>query len=493
MKKIFGNSSDIGKLMILIGLLLLVPLIILPFYSDEIGYALSFILPAISSIIAGFIICALFKQKEDMRIWNYNMQNGNLTVFFAWLYAFLLGSLPFVISKQLNFVGALFESVSGWTTTGLSVMDVSITPAIFLFYRSFMQYCGGIGFVLMMVVIIQNKQSSNLFNAEGHNDQIMPSLGKTARSILMTYIVLFIIGTLLYIAAGMPVFDSLIHSMSALSTGGFSTKVNSIGEYNNIAIEAVTIALMLIGTTKFAVLLLFIKRKFRQAFRVSELKFMFAVLCIFIPLVTLSLVYGVYINVGEAIRQSIFNVVSALSTTGYSTVSYANWTGFGLGMIIILMLIGGGMGSTAGGLKLTRVYLLFRTGGENIKKRLSPSGKVSAPYYYKAQGKTDIDGNLLFDNLGFAIIYLFIFIIGSLLLTVTESCSLTNAMFEFASSLGTVGLSIGITNPATNAGTLIVEMFGMILGRLEIFVVIIGIFSAFSKIRKKISRNKIQF
>jgi trk system potassium uptake protein TrkH len=154
------------------------------------------------------------------------------------------------------------------------------------------------------------------------------------------------------------------------------------------------------------------------------------------------------------------------------------------------MLIGGGLGSTAGGIKLTRVYLLFRISKENINKRLSPYGKVSSPYYYRAQGKTDIDSNLSFDTVGFIVSYLTVFIIGSLLICLIENCNLTNAMFEFASSLGTVGLSIGITSPTAKTGTLIVEIFGMILGRLEIFVIIIALFSGFTKIKYLFIRNK---
>jgi len=488
----YKNSSDVGKLMVLIGAIMLVPLLTLPFYPEEVRYAWAFVVPATCTMIAGILICLIAKQKEDTRHWNFSMQNGSLIVLFAWLFAILSGSFPFLLAGQLTFVQSLFESISGWTTTGLSVMDVTAVPQIFLFYRSLMQYFGGMGFVMMMVVIIQGKKSINLFNAEGHNDQIMPSLGKTARAVFTTYLVLFMMGTLLYIVSGMPVFDSIIHSMSALSTGGFSNKTNSIGDYHSIAIEAVTIALMLIGTTNFAVLLLFAKGKIKQALRVSELKFMFVLLCIFIPIIALSLVFGLYMNAGDAFRHSAFNVVSALSTTGYSTMPFSGWTDFGLTMLILLMLIGGGIGSTAGGIKLTRVYLLSRITGENIKKKIAPSAKVSAPYYYKAQGKADIDAPLASDTLGFIACYMFIFVIGSALMMLTESCSLIDAMFEFGSSLGTVGLSVGITGPSTSAGTLIVEMIGMVLGRLEIFVVLTGIFAGFHRMKHMFMRNKPQ-
>jgi trk system potassium uptake protein TrkH len=383
----------------------------------------------------------------------------------------------------------LFEAVSGWTTTGLSVLDVSATSNIMLFYRSFMQFCGGLGFVMMMVMLIQDKQSMNLYNAEGHPDKLMPNLKKTAQAICLIYVGFLIIGTVAYVIAGMSWFDAINHTMCALSTGGFSTKLNSIGEYNSFSIEIITVILMLIGTTNFAVLLLLAKGKLRQAMKVSEVKFMFGLLLVFVPITAVSLITGMNMSLGEALRRALFDVSSALSTTGYSTMSYTSWPPLAIGILILMMLIGGGIGSTAGGIKLSRVYLMLRITIQNIRKRILPPRSVEAPYYIKAQGKTPIDAPLATDITGFIACYLVLYVIGTSLLTLTADCSLTEAMFEFASALGTVGLSIGITNPATGAGTLIIEMLGMILGRLEIFIVIIGVNSGFTVLKQKLHRK----
>ncbi|HAN21187.1 MAG TPA: cation transporter, partial [Clostridiales bacterium] len=447
------------------------------------------IIPSLISIILGILICRFSKQDDNTTHWQLTMQKGSLTVLFAWGYGFIAGAIPFMISGKLSFIQALFEAVSGWTTTGLSVMDVSVTPHIFLFHRSFMQFCGGLGFVMVMIMFVQGKQAMNLYNAEGHPDKLMPNLKKTVWSIFLMYVSLLFAGTIIYILLGMNPFDSIIHAMSALSTGGFSTKVDSIGAYHSLAIEAFTIILMLVGTTNFAVLLLLTKRKFKQAQRVSEIRFLTILLAIFVPILSLSLFYGIYLTAGESFRVSLFNVISALSTTGYSTTVYTNWPPFAIGILIILMLIGGGLGSTAGGIKLSRVYIILRTTFDNIRKRMSPEHCVEVPYYYKAQGKTPIDRNLASDITGFIASYLGIFAIGSLLLTVISNCSLTDAMFEFASSLGTVGLSIGLTGPTTGTATLIVEIFGMILGRLEIFIVLIGIYSGISMLKGYIQRK----
>jgi len=477
--------------MLLIGALVAVPLGVLPFYSQDRIYSLAFVIPALGSVLAGTILCILTKDVNKGGLsWRSSVQRSSLTVLFAWLWGILLGAIPFVFSGQLSFLQALFESVSGWTTTGLSVMDVSQTRPIFLFHRSWMQFCGGLGFVTMMIMLVQEKQSMNLYNAEGHTDKLMPNLRKTAQVIFMMYCSLLVLGVIAYRLVGMDLFDALLHTMCALSTGGFSTKLNSIGEYNSLSIELVTIVLMLIGTTNFAVLLLMSKQKWRRVIRISEIRFMFLLIAVFVPLTAISLRLRLNMSITESFRHALFDIVSALSTTGYSTMGYATWPPFAVGNLILMMLIGGGVGSTAGGLKLSRVYLMLRLAKLNLKKRISPDRKVEAPSYIKAEGKTPIDMELASDTTGFVVWYLGLFILGTSLIMITANCTLQEAMFEFASALGTVGLSIGLTTPTTNAGTLIIEMVGMLLGRLEIFIVFLSIISGLTSFRNFLFKRK---
>ena len=441
----------------------------------------------------GILLCALGKSDEDASFeWQSSMQRSSLTVLFAWGWGILVGAAPFLFEARLSLPQAIFESISGWTTTGLSVLDVTVTPFIFLFHRSFMQFCGGLGFVLMMMLLVQGKQSMNLYNAEGHPDKLKPNLRKTAQAIVLMYSGFLIAGTAAYVVAGMDVFGAVCHAMCSLSTGGFSTKLNSIGEYASFPIEAVTIVLMLIGTTNFAVLQLLVTGKWRQAGKVSELRFMFLVLLVSVPIVALSLISGLHMSWGEGFRRALFDTSSALSTTGYSSMSYTGWPPLALGMLILTMLIGGGIGSTAGGLKLSRVYITLRAVWQNVQKRFLPARSVQSAFYYKAQGRTLIDMPLVADTLGFVGSYLVLYVLGTLLTTVTAHCTLTEAMFEFASALGTVGLSIGLTGPATNTATLLVEMAGMVLGRLEIFIVLIGLFSGLRILRRKIGGYRVR-
>lgn len=486
------ESSVVGKLMILIGLFVAAPLIILPWYPQELQYVWEFLIPGGGSCLLGLILCIIKIYKPGPRTvsWRSSVGRSSLTVLFAWSWGVIIGALPFILGHKLTVIQSLFEAVSGWTTTGLSTVDVSAISPIYLFHRSFMQYCGGLGFIMVMILFISNKHAMNLYSAEGHPDKIMPNIKKTAQAIFIIYNICLVLGSTAYRIAGMPWFDSICHCMCSLSTGGFSTKLRSIGEYNSLPIEIITIVLMLIGTTNFAALILLASGKIKAFCRVSEVRFMFLMLLIMVPAVAVSLSRGLDMSLGEGFRRASFDIVSAMSTTGYSTMSYAQWPQFAIAVLIFAQIMGGGIGSTAGGVKLSRMYIMFRLLWNNLQKRLHPSRSVRAPYYWRANVKDPIDAELADDTTGFFMAYLLIFIVGSMALTVAADCTFVEAMFDFSSSLSTVGLSIGITGPQTCNAALIIEMIGMFMGRLEIFIVLIGITFGFGMVKSWFVRKR---
>lgn len=480
------HGGIIGKFMMLCGLLCAVPMVTACFYPTLPKELEAFALPAGISLLAGLFSCWKGAAQDQEEPRPQLIQKGGFFVLFAWLYGIFIGALPFVLAGRLNWIQSLFESVSGWTTTGLSVLDVTQVSPIFLFHRGFMQYFGGLGFVMVMTLFIQNKQSMNLFQAEGHSDQLTPNLGRTVRLIVLMYTTFLALGVAAYVLAGMNFFDSLIHAMCALSTGGFSTRAESIGYYQSPLIEFITIVLMVIGTTNFAALLLLVRRQARKFMAVSEVRFMGLVLVMAIPLTALVLFFAAYADLPGSFRIAFFEVVSALSTSGFSTVGYTQWPQAAVFVLIVMMLIGGGIGSTAGGLKLTRVYLMLRGLGDSLRRRNAPAGAVSCMFFKRPQGRVAIDQKLLADTANFVFCYFLIYLIGTFLLMLTANCSLIEAMFDFASALGTVGLSIGITGPATPALALIVEMAGMLLGRLEIFILLSGIHAGFLRLKNAV-------
>lgn len=462
------KNEMIGKMMIFEGLILLVPIIVLPFYREDIVYISSFLIPAFFSILLGYIISRLRSKNRGV--------NSSRIVTFAWLYGFFIAAMPFYLNGNITFVQSLFESISGFTTTGLSVLDVENTSHIFLFYRSFLQYVGGLGFVIMMLLFVQGKHSASLFQAEGHPDRLAPNMGKTAKLIFMMYNSLLVVGTILYVICKMPLFDSILHTMCALSTGGFSNRLDSIGYYHSFKIELVTVILMIIGTTNFSLLLLLFKGKIKRFFKASEVRFLIGLSIISIPVMALFLKSD-SCSFLHGIRLAFFNAFSALSTTGYATCSYTTWSDNALVIMTLLMVIGGGIGSTAGGIKLGRVCKLLKNLSMNVKKKLVPERTVLITYYNKGTEKEVLDQGQVEEASTYAGVYLLLFLVGCISLTYFSKSSFLHAAFEFASSIGTVGLSIGLTNMDTLPICLIIEMVGMVLGRLEIFV----LFKAFCK------------
>ena len=458
------TRSGTAQMMVLEGGILLVPLVVLPFYPQEAHLAWQLLVPGAASVLLGLMPFAGRRKPTSSQL-----------VVFAWLYGFVLAAIPFWLHGGLTPVQALFESVSGFTTTGLSVLDVEKTPHLFLFYRAFLQYVGGLGFVMMMLLFVQEKDSVSLYEAEGHPDRLMPNLGKTARVIALMYGFFLLVGTVLYLRFGMGLFDSLVHTMCALSTGGFSNRLDSIGAYHSLPIEWITVVLMLIGTTNFSLLLLLFKGKLRAFARASEMRFLLGLTVVAVPLMALCLVRCGY-GLGQGLETAFFNAFSALSTTGYATCSYADWPGAALGIMILLMLVGGGIGSTAGGIKLGRVCRLLKHLVMEVRKKMLPDRAVVVAFYDRGTGREVLDDSEWEEAATYAHAYLLIYAVGTLLLTFVSGCTLTEGAFEFASALGTVGLSIGVTSMESSSLTLLIEIFAMILGRLEIFVLFQAVF-----------------
>ncbi len=482
----FISLNNYGKLAVLTGLILLMPLGCLIFYPEDIEYAHCFLIPGFSAIFIGILICKFGKPFEASRFYSVTLRNSTLIVLFSWAFSCVMGALPFVLSGQLNFLQALFESVSGYTGAGLTVIDIAGSCKSILFYRSLTQFVGGLGFVLLFLVIVNDKQSMDLFNAEGHPDKLKPNLRVTARTILWTYLVLVGIGTLGCWILGMDFFDSLNHTMTSIATGGFSTKVDGLEGYS-WQIQLWIVVVMLLGCINTAVLLLAVKGKFKEVVKNSELRFLNGMMIFFTIIVMISL-KNIKTDIGENFVFSLFNVVSSFSTTGAAMGSFVNLSHIAIFSFTLLMIFGGSMGSTAGGIKLSRVYIFLRMMIKSVRDKLHPSRNLKLMHMYKSTGESVIDEKQQKDAINYVGIYTCVYIIGVIALMFASGCQLHESMFEFASCLSTVGLTIGVTTPASNAATLIVEMIGMFLGRLEIIPVFFGFSYVADAVKDKINK-----
>lgn len=412
------------------------------------------------------------KGREALRLTGHQ---DALIVVLSWVLAIVFCAVPFMMTGKYDFTQAVFECTSGWSTTGLSVVDVTRCPRIFLLYRSVMLFFGGVGLVLVMVSVLSDRHGMRLYSAEGHSDRLLPNLVKSARMIIAIYMGYILSGTLLYMFFGMDWFDALNHSIAALSTGGFSTKAESIGYYDSFGIELVTIVLMLLGCTNFLAHLYLIRGRFLTFFRYCEVRFQLMICGFFTPVMAVLLLYaGLSGNVGQGFRDGLFQVVTALTTTGFQTVdSFAAFSSPLLLVMTLLMLVGGGTGSTAGGIKQIRVWIALKSLYWSMRSRISRKRTVYSDSIQKLNGKEFLTAQGRLDTLEFIGIYLSVFMLGTMVLCMC-GFDIGDSMFEFASALGTVGLSVGITSYDASPVVLWTETAGMFVGRLEIYVVFVA-------------------
>ena len=477
-----------------LGVILLLPLFSLLFWPEEMSHLGSFLIPAIFSILIGLCLWRGFRPGGESP--PLTAPDASLMVTVVWLIAVILGSLPFVLSKILSPLDAIFEAMSGWTTTGLTMVNPDNTASIFLLWRSLMQFVGGAGLAVIMLSAIIGSLGPGVYEAEARTDHLVPHIMHTARMIVKIYLAYYILGVLLYLAAGMEIFDAICHAMSGLATGGFSTKSESIAYWQSVPVEIVSLVLMLLGTTNFATHHALISSRGKKGLKDAEIKLMAWLIIIITPLVIfglmsprlgISLSYAGPPGLWEGFRNGLFQVVSALSGTGYSTTALSQWSQFSLFLIIVLMVIEGGTGSTAGGIKLYRIAIIIKSIWWWIKKQFYPSSAVIQRTIWRRGERLEIQDKHIQAVAGFTGLYLLTYLIG-VTIFLGSGFSLPQSMFEFASAMGTVGLSLGITRPDMPIACKIAQILGMWLGRLEF----IAIFHAFIRVGRDLRIRKVE-
>jgi trk system potassium uptake protein TrkH len=463
--------SSVGMILLLSGGVMLAPLLVLPAYPEETAHALAFGLPAGCLAFLGIVLRRLFRSAPNITL---SVQEGGIIVLVSWVIVILFSAWPFLSILGLSFSRALFESMSGWTTTGLSVVDVTRAGPMILFWRSVIQLAGGAGLAIIMMSAIVGPTGVGISSAEGRSDQLVPHVRQSARLVLIIYTCYASVGTVAYWLAGMSPFDAINHAFCAVSTGGFSTHTESIGYWDSVAVEAVTFPLMLLGNLSFVTVWFFWRGKLRLVSRNGELR----LIAVLIPLSAAAMFFltcrTLYPRLGTSIRVAAFQTVTAITTTGYSTVGFNDWNAFGLFLVIVLMLIGGGTCATAGGIKQFRVYLLSKLIIWEIKRNLLPRAAVLERPIWEGNRRVFVDDARVRQVAVFVFLYLGIYVLGVMLLC-TCGYSLGDSLFEFASAIGTVGLSVGVTSAQMPDTALWAEILAMFLGRLEFIVVIVGL------------------
>ncbi len=457
----------IGQIIKLEAVLLVLPLAVSIIYRER--CALSFLITALASLFVGFAVTLISKPGNRL----IYAKEGFVIVALAWLALSAIGAVPFVLSGEVrSYADAFFETVSGFTTTGASVLtDIEGMSHGLLFWRSFTHWVGGMGVLVFITAIIPSvcDRSIHILRAEMPGPvmgKLVPKLKQTAKILYLIYIVMTVLEMILLLCGGMSLFDSALHSFATAGTGGFGIKGDSIASYSPYLQWVIAVFMFLFGIN-FNIYYLLLVRRFRSVLKSTETWCYIAICLISVSIITGN-IYSIYGNLPDSVRASAFQVASLVTTTGFSTADFNLWPGLSKGILLILMFIGGCAGSTAGGLKVSRVVMMIKMIRREFMKMIHPRS-VSA---VRIEGKKVDDTTLNGVNVYFAL-YMVIYFAVFLLLCLEPFDFETN-FTAVAACYNNIGPGFGAVGPmgsfsGYSAFSKIVLSATMLLGRLEIY------------------------
>ncbi len=481
-----------GRILIVVSLLMLLPVIVALIYG-EYETIVPFLVPALGALAAGLCF-KLFKPSG-----RYKASEGFTITALSWLLISVLGCLPFVISGQIpRFIDAFFETVSGFTTTGASIIGKATIAAEFdglvenmshslLFWRSFTHWIGGMGVLAFGIALFPTLKSKH--SDEGSEAHILraespgPTYGKlvsklrfNARILYGIYLGLTILEILFLAFGGMPLFDSIVHSFGTAGTGGFSIYHDGIMHYGNAYYEMVIAVFMVMFGINFNVYFFMLMRKFSAAFKSEEVKWYLGIVATATGVIMANtMINGVYKNFGDAFRYSFFQTASIMTTTGYATADFVGipWPALSQVVLVLLMFIGACAGSTGGGLKVSRLIILVKTAIREVKRTVKPK----SVYIVRCDGEP-VDHRVVINVCGYFVVFVLLTAVSTLIVSL-DGFSTTTSFTAVTACFNNIGPGLGDVGPLGSYSDFsvlskIVLSVDMLLGRLEIFPILIA-------------------
>lgn len=466
-------ANLMGKLLIVESAFLLPCILVAMLYGEP--DVMAFLYTTLITAGAGFMMTWFIKPKYRI----LSKKDGYFTVTMVWIIFSLFGCLPYILGQTIHsFADAFFETMSGFTTTGSTILDnIESVPHATLFWRSLTQWLGGLGIVMLFIAILPN------LGIEGRDLYVAESTGPThsktsftftssARQMWTIYTSLTLLQALLLVFGGMNFFDGICHSFTTMSTGGFSTKQASLAYWDSPYIQYVTIVFMLMGGTNFGLLITAIRGNWRKLVQDNEFQLYILIAFFASVIIGLGLYFHQWAGLEKSMRDATFQVVTIMTTTGFSTVDYLLWPPLVCLILFLLFFTGSSAGSTAGGMKIIRVYMLFKNSLLEFKRIIHPNGIINVKY----NGKS-VHPNIMTGIMGLSILYVIIFVIGSIVMTLcTEDIiTATSTVITAMSNVGPAFCSHGIIESFSylNGFAKLFLSFLMLVGRLEILTVMV--------------------
>lgn len=460
----------IGRILLTEGVLLLVPAITAILYEESLN---PFLITMFLLVTVGWGLCMRKPKKTALYA-----RDGFAVVALAWIFMSLFGALPFVISGDIpNYVDALFETVSGFTTTGATVLVVvEEMSKSGLMWRSFTHWIGGMGVLVFVMAILPMTEGNGMYLMRAEtpgptSGKLVSRMGDSAKILYGIYIALTLLLFLMLVVGGMPVFDAWVHTFSTAGTGGFSSLSLSIGGYNNLYFELVLGIFMLLFGTNFTWYYFLIMRKFRDALRMEEVRIYLLIVLAAVVGITIDIL-PIYGDVGTSLRHAFFQTSAIITTTGYATQDFGLWPTFSQSVLITLMFIGSCAGSTAGGLKVGRLVIMVKAVFADMKRMLHPNAVTAVRYEGRALTEKQIRGTYQYVS-----VYVCLFIVSCLLLSLEQE-DLVTTVTAVITCHNNAGPGLGLVGPSGNysifsAPAKLLLALNMLLGRLEIFPVLL--------------------
>ena len=456
----------IGRILLTEAVLLVLPMAVALLYGEA---AAPFLIPMLLVAVCGLLLSARKPARTSLYA-----RDGLAVVALAWLLMSLFGAMPFVLSGDIpRFVDAFFETVSGFTTTGASILtEIEPLGRGILFWRSFTHWVGGMGVLVFVMAILPmtDGHGMHLLRAEVPGPtvgKLVSRMGDTAKILYGIYLALTVIEIVLLLAGGMPLYDACIHAFGTAGTGGFSCRNLSVGAYDSAYFDIVIGVFMLLFGVNFNLYFVLLIRRFRDVFRSEELRAYLGIVAAAVVAITVDILH-LYGSFASSLRYAFFQVASIITTTGFATADFNTWPSFSKAILVTLMFIGACAGSTGGGIKVARIIILVKTSLGDMRKMLHPNAIVTV----RMEGKPLSDKHIRSVHL-FITVYLLVFT-GSLLLLSLEGFDLITTFTALTACINNIGPGLEMVGPMGNFAAFsdfskLLLSFNMLVGRLEIF------------------------